>query len=168
MPTTLPLELFAMILGHLDVHALIRCRKVCKLLRNLIDHSPSFQYKIELAVAGMDDGLPSDLGPVERLRILNAHQTAWKKSSWKEYRVPIASASCVCCSGNVLAMGQYTKNSPDYHFTFTQLPSVTRGIGEKTWSIVIKSIHSECSFEIDPSQDLIVLVEELYVIVSSN
>jgi hypothetical protein len=167
MSATLPLELFSMIVGHLDVHTLIRCREVCKLLRNLIDHSPFFQYKIELAVAGMDDGLPSDLGPAERLHILNAHRTAWKKLSWKEYHVPIASNSWVC-SGSVLAMGHYTENFLHYHFTLTQLPSVIRGIEEKTWNIVIKGIYSECSFEIDPSQDLIVLVEELYVIVSSS
>jgi hypothetical protein len=41
-------------------------------MRNLIDTSVIIQYKIGLAVAGMEDGPSSNVCPADRLKILRA------------------------------------------------------------------------------------------------
>jgi hypothetical protein len=86
---SIPIELIVIIFEYLDITTLLtRCRQVCFIsvlkfdsnelyktlssqichaLRDIIDSSASIQYRIELAVAGMDDGPPSSLGPAQRL-----------------------------------------------------------------------------------------------------
>lgn len=125
------------------------------MLRTLIDTTANLKYTIELDVLGQEDG-PGQANPAERLEQLIQHQKAWDSLSWtKDYTVPMLRGGAWELFGNVLA-----QNDKLGCITFRQLPSQHRGIEETVWKIGPGLVDFQIrDFGIDPSQDLLVLVE---------
>jgi hypothetical protein len=112
-------------------------------------------------MANMDDGPPSSISKADRLKLLRAHQMAWKNLTWTKKSVvsynPIADDILWKCLGGVLGSA-YNRS-----LRFIQVPSVFRGIKEKEWTIEDIGFRVE-DFTMDPSQDLLVALEvETYV-----
>jgi len=110
-------------------------------------------------MANMDDGPPSSVSKADRLKLLRAHQTAWKNLTWTKKSVvsynPIA--SLWKCLGGVLG------SAYDRSLRFIQVPSVFRGIEEKEWAVEDIGFRVG-NFTMDPSQDLLVVLDtETYV-----
>ncbi|EMD42146.1 hypothetical protein CERSUDRAFT_147732 [Gelatoporia subvermispora B] len=152
----LPDELLVQVLEELDFRTLARCRQVCKLLLTIINGAAALQYKIELGVAGMENG-PSraPFGTADRLARLKKHQQAWDAlQSHEPIRwISMEERGVWELYGNVLAQAKDPTT-----LCFQQLPSIIRGIDSKEWTLenfdfVIRD------FGMDPAQDLLVLVQ---------
>ncbi len=115
------------------------------------------KYKIELAAAGMEDGLHSTLPASERLTVLRARQSAWKRISWLSQEDSPASSDSMLWElyGGVFARDQ---NRSTLHFW--QLPSQIRRIDERKWTLDDVGVRIY-DFSMDPAQDLLVIVEEV-------
>ncbi|PCH37773.1 hypothetical protein WOLCODRAFT_161036 [Wolfiporia cocos MD-104 SS10] len=150
----LPSDVIAQILSHLDTRTLLRCRSVSRQFRMMVDETAEQQYKIELTVAGMEDGPISMLGSSDRLKLLREHQKAWETLDYKRQDVvPMLAGEVWELYGGVLAQAQGGRT-----LCFCQLPSVLRGIEEKRWTLkdlgfVIRD------FGMDLSQDLLVAIQ---------
>ncbi|CDO69322.1 hypothetical protein BN946_scf184746.g3 [Trametes cinnabarina] len=82
-------ELLVLILLDLEPRDILSCTKVCHALADVVERTPAVQYKLQLGLAGMIDGLAA-LTPVgQRLEQLRAYQ-----SSWSENAVPIVTVNC--------------------------------------------------------------------------
>ncbi|PCH34839.1 hypothetical protein WOLCODRAFT_145533 [Wolfiporia cocos MD-104 SS10] len=155
----LPTEVLLEILEYLDLLDLLHTKAVCVRLRNVIKGSLELQYKIELAADGLVDGLPSRLTTAERYRLLLDRRRRWRTLDWIEKAyVPIPGP----CQAYELVAGVFAKSMNDRmsqgsrHLNATWLPS-RRGD-------VRQIIHEDLGvatrdFAIDPSQDLIALVD---------
>ena len=173
----LPTELLILILLDLDYLHVLRCRQasdlfvdaplsspltpsashpqVCKTFRELVDHDVRFQYKIELAAAGMEDGPPSALAPADRLAALRTRQAAWDTLSWSELSEhPMGIGSVWELYGGVLAQSESRRT-----LTFRQLPSKIRGIEQREWTIRDVGFDVR-DFGMDPAQDLLIAIEQ--------
>jgi len=117
----------------------------------------SLKYKIELALAGMEDGPPSHQTPREHREMLRAHQDAWNSLSWTaEDSIPIIHGRCWELSGGILAQADGPIDGPS-SITFRQLPSALRVIESREWRLNFDFAIRD--FAIDSSFDLLVLVE---------
>jgi len=103
----------------------------------------------------MDDGPPSNLGPLERLQILKEHQRAWEELVCKDVQFVRIHEKWVC-RGGVLA--HISMRSPRCVITARQLPSVLRVIEERVWTLDV-GLFWISTFGIDPSQDLFLAIE---------
>ncbi|RPD61706.1 hypothetical protein L226DRAFT_485162 [Lentinus tigrinus ALCF2SS1-7] len=149
-----PVELLVSIIVCLDVRDILRCREVCVFFKTLIDEDVHTQYKIELALAGMEDGPPSALTPSDRLAILRERQEAWKSLTWKartEY--DMRRGGVWELYGGVLAQAD-----GDRTLVCAQLPSVIRGIEEKVWTVEDVGVKIR-DFGMDPAQDLLIIIQ---------
>jgi hypothetical protein len=123
------------------------------LLHRWIDDTASLRYKIELAVAGMDNGPPSNLTVSKRLNFLREYQTAWKTLSWNRYQHIPEIETAWQCVGGILA---FLSPFPSQSVIVNQLPSVIRGIEERNWTLDFPVAIDD--FALDPAQDLLVVV----------
>ncbi|KAG7099024.1 hypothetical protein E1B28_000907 [Marasmius oreades] len=151
----LPVELCCQIFTHLDCFTLARCRQVCKKTNAVIAESSALQYTLELAITGNEDGKLSDLPVAEKLSALRKHQRAWDRLKWnRELRHAMAGGGLWELFGNVLAQQDLMGG-----LIFRQLPSQYRRIEDKEWRVKPDPQLKVRDFGIDPSQDLLVLVE---------
>ncbi|KAH7913000.1 hypothetical protein BJ138DRAFT_1178386 [Hygrophoropsis aurantiaca] len=128
--------------------------QICRLFHTVIEGDASLQYTIELSVAGLDDGPNSPQGPADRLDLLRKQQSGWNNLDWTDFKiVPRPGGGLWELCGGVLA--QSTNSGT---LVFRQLPSHYRGITERQWEVDISDIPVR-DFTMDPSQDLLVLVE---------
>jgi hypothetical protein len=179
---SLPAEIVVKILKYLDAHDLLQCQmvgyriyleyrgteqrycfpinfgKVCKGLKGWIDRSSALQYSIRLAMCAYKDGPPATGGAFStsaaRLEALQEHLTRWKYMDWAEQRIEIPEADEPCSAalvGGVYAVSEGTT------ITCFELPSRIRQIPLRTWTHV--NTFNARSLTIDPSQDLLVLME---------
>lgn len=138
----------------MTVHAIF-CVQVCRLFGSIIQDNAVLQYKIELVVAGMDDGPPSTLGPAERLQMLKRHQEAWRTLGFSdETTIPMLRGEVWELYGGVLAQARGPQA-----LSFRQLPSVLRGVQEKEWSLEDLGFEIR-DFGMDPSQELLVVIQK--------
>ncbi|RDX52589.1 hypothetical protein OH76DRAFT_1377417 [Lentinus brumalis] len=153
----IPTELLSSILTCLDFRDVLRCRAVCARLKSVVDENVRMKYKIELAAAGMEDGLHSTLPASERLAALRERQSAWKRISWLSQEDSPASTDSMLWElyGGVFARDQ---NRCTLHFW--QLPSKIRRIDERKWTLDDVGVRIY-DFSMDPAQDLLVIVEEI-------
>jgi hypothetical protein len=114
----------------------------------------AIQYKIELAVAGMEDGPPSKVGLADRLKILKEHQSSWHNLTWKSDHLITEFRYQWDCLGGVLAN---VPDEPRRSLVIRQLPSVIRGIERTDWRVDMNFRVLEFTF--DPSQDLLAVIE---------
>ncbi|KAF7985318.1 hypothetical protein HWV62_6503 [Athelia sp. TMB] len=143
----LPYELVLKILDMLDFRALVICSQA---------DSSALRYTIELGVSGTEDGPSGGLKPGDRLQRLLDYQKAWSDLKWTgDKTIPMGPGAGVWeLAGGVLGQAIGRRSS----LRFTQLPSNYRGIQEKCWVVDTKSFDLR-DFTMDPSQDLLVLVE---------
>jgi len=130
----------------------------------VVEGTVELKYKIELFAANMDDGPPSSVSKADCLKLLRAHQTAWKNLTWTKKSVVSYNSFAReirgmpwKCLGGVLGSA-YNRS-----LRFIQVPSVFRGIEEKEWTVEDIGFRVG-NFTMDPSQDLLVALEvETYV-----
>ncbi|TCD69894.1 Amino-acid acetyltransferase, mitochondrial [Steccherinum ochraceum] len=149
----LPTELILQSLNALDFPSVLRCRQLNSAFKDLIDNDAALQYKIELAVDGMEDGPPSALLPAERLQLLRKHRAAWKAMRHTStHNIPMSGGGVWELYGGVLAQGINPRG-----LAFTQLPSRLRGIPEKNWTLEDVGFKIR-DFGMNPGEDLLVLI----------
>lgn len=127
---------------------------MCTRFKTLIDGDVRAQYKLELAIAGMEDGPPSTCTTAKRLSVLRARQNAWKQF------VPTAGENVQMhmsevweFSGNILTRSEGMRT-----LHFKQIPSAIRGIEGVEW--VIPDVGCNITeIGVDPAQDLLTVVE---------
>ncbi|THH31534.1 hypothetical protein EUX98_g2634 [Antrodiella citrinella] len=153
--TLLPPELISLILDNLPYTDLLRCERVSKQLRKIIRESGSFQYKIELAVNGLDD-VPSNLLTTAAKRdILHQHTRAtqiWPEELVTKQTIPLLEGPLWELCGGVLAQSDGRRD-----LDFWQLPSNIRAIPAREWGVDVD--FDIADFTLDPSQSLLVAVE---------
>ncbi|PBK77398.1 hypothetical protein ARMSODRAFT_949316 [Armillaria solidipes] len=148
-----PTELFLVIFSFLDARGLIACRQACQFFLALIDETVALVYTIELARHGHVDHAAAPPS-TDRLSQLREHNDAWNKldGAWSD-TIPMHPGRLWELFGNVLA-----QHSGSGSLIFTQLPSSTRFIERKEWSVPLSGLHIR-DFGMDPSQNLLVLIE---------
>ncbi|EIW84388.1 hypothetical protein CONPUDRAFT_100433, partial [Coniophora puteana RWD-64-598 SS2] len=162
--SAIPEELLVHIFLDLDIASLVTCKRVCKQFADIILRSALVQYHIELAANCMQDG--PDAGPstdpATRLAAIRKHRRAWNTLAWRAPEVVPSSLDGTTWElvGGVVCAGSLTA------VAFTQLPSPLRGIERKEWSVALAPLKVR-DFTVDPSQDLLVVVddqEQMYVL----
>lgn len=123
-------------------------------MRDLIDRTPSLQYKIELLLAGMVDGPSSSLGKGEKLELLRRHQHAHHTLSAdvlsKTRDVPEQREYVYSTNGLLI---EYVEPSL---VAISSPPSIMRGIPGMSWEF-----RADFELEnviVDIAQDLLVAV----------
>ncbi|KAH9943581.1 hypothetical protein B0H21DRAFT_779706 [Amylocystis lapponica] len=157
--TGLPVEIVITILKWLDCREILLCSSVCKTLRETVKESLELQYQIELAADGMVDGPPGLMTTADRLELLLDRRRRWRMLDWtRRVMVPIPGA----CQAYELVGGVFAKSMSvahligSRHLIATWLPSRTK----EARSIIRDELGvATRDFAIDPSQDLIALVD---------
>ncbi|KAI0059039.1 hypothetical protein BV25DRAFT_1164035 [Artomyces pyxidatus] len=153
----LPTEINVNFLRRLDFRSLLACREVSRLLRTIVDGTAALQYIIALGASGLRVGslVGPDTGSPECMAILDKYNTAWRNLEWTEHKILTETRDMETkwhLSGGVWA--QLDESETAIHFY--QLPSHLRGIKERQW--VLQFDVKVETFNMDPSQDLLVLV----------
>ena len=129
--------------------------QVCTRFKTLINRDVRAQYKLELAIAGMEDGVASPLTTTERLSALRLRQNAWITFTWTaKENVPAYVGDVWDLRGNVLAQseGQRTLH-------LRKIPSSIRGIESHGWTLFDVGCNIT-DIAVDPVQDLLLVIEE--------
>ncbi|CAL1702844.1 unnamed protein product [Somion occarium] len=157
----IPLELLIEILKCLDYRTVLNCSQVCKEFHQIIKDSLELQYKIELEADGMIDG-PRTVGSwstSERLQLLLDRRARWRTLDWTRIvTLPLVGF----CHAYELVGGVFAKtmgvgdNVGARHLTVASLP--TR-YDDGDMRILEDLGVTSRDFAIDPSQDLITLVD---------
>ncbi|THH17094.1 hypothetical protein EW146_g3649 [Bondarzewia mesenterica] len=159
--SALPTEVLLRIFHQLDICSLIQCQGVCHVWHALIRDAADLQYKIELVASGLPERLiPSSIALPDRPHFLRQHQRAWRNlehadrlslpgRGWQEtWR-----NKSIFRDGIVAQLDGVTKS-----LHVVQLPSQLLHVERKEW--VFPMPDDICGFDIDPFQDLLVLVTE--------
>jgi hypothetical protein len=102
----------------------------------------------------MTDGPPSALATSERLELLRRYEASWKNIEWSEHNTIVSPDGHLWeFYGNVWA---HSRGSDAIEFV--QLPSRIRGIPMRQWTL--RFDFSVRDFSMDPSQDLLVTIED--------
>lgn len=126
-------------------------------MRDIVDENPACQYTLDLFTHGLEDSCVSTLELSERRDALQKYVGGWNSLKWsKELEIPHSKGKLWELYGGVL-----TQTNEQQDFVFTRLPAVARGIEEKKWTID-KRDYEVRDYGMDPSQDLLVLVEKPY------
>jgi hypothetical protein len=124
--------------------------KVCSYFKHAIENSTTLRYLIKLDMFGYTDG--PGRADSARLNQLEKHIDAWNKLDWVEslIDIPIWPYSL-----DTLREGIYaTSNTTEV--LCIQLPSLSRGIPLRTWTLGFEfPVHE---VEIDPSNNLLVIL----------
>lgn len=176
--TDFPESLVIQVFTHLDLQALVSCKRVCSFIIqvnskqwrlrliqvcrffNEITQSATLQYKLELAACGQEDGPNRTLGAADRLQKLLLSSNAWRDIDSSIKNAYVSSVNLHpgrpwALRGGVLAV----VGASGRDIQFRQLPSRYRELEER------ESVVSDVGFvitqlHIDPVQDLLILIEE--------
>ncbi|KAA1474771.1 hypothetical protein DENSPDRAFT_841399 [Dentipellis sp. KUC8613] len=152
----LPSETVLNILREVDVQTLIFSKRVCRLWNRLITNDVHLQYNIEFAFSGLLEHPPQSLPKAKQLDILRNHASAWRNLKWDHWmslRVPRLEAFDTTVVGDVLVRKEGSI------MWLTRIPSRRLGTAVEHWSIQLDVPID--TYSIDPTQDLLVLVERL-------
>lgn len=120
----------------------------------MIDYTASLQLIIELHTAAQTANSDCRITPSDQLAAIKKYELAWKDLKWeKEQCIPMLDGNLWELYGGVLAQADATEA-----ITFYRLPSVSRSIEDHKWSVGAFGFPLR-DFGMDPSQDLLVLVE---------
>ncbi|KDQ56121.1 hypothetical protein JAAARDRAFT_208325 [Jaapia argillacea MUCL 33604] len=152
-----PIELLTAVLSGIDFRSLLVCRQLSHRFRAIIDATPSLQYTIELAIAGMVDNPKRSMPIEERRRRLMVYQENWANTSWKREEIlPGLEKDLWELNGDVM----FVMGHPDT-LSLHQLPGISCGLQGSVWTI--EGVGPEVlDFKIDASQDLLVGLEILH------
>jgi hypothetical protein len=124
-------------------------------LKGLVDQTPTLQCTINLAIAGQESCSANIESPAALLDALKRHQNAWDELKWsRQSRLPMRSGGLWELYGGVLA-----QSDEEGGIYFFRLPSDLRSIEEKQWSLGPSLSCPVRDFGMDPSQDLLLLIE---------
>ncbi|KAF8169643.1 hypothetical protein BJ912DRAFT_888360 [Pholiota molesta] len=157
----LPQELHIQILSNLDAVSLIRCAMTCTSIYNTLKGSSLLEYTIQLHMDGLEDGGTS-LSHTERIESLMLRRRAWLALETKGPRTVQTQPD-----GDVfeLAGGAFaTASSEPDHFEIIWLPTASdatqRTIQRPLSRRPLDENLLEGQFTMDPTQDLMVFVED--------
>ncbi|KAF8526809.1 hypothetical protein JB92DRAFT_2870066 [Gautieria morchelliformis] len=152
---TLPNDVLIRVFKELDACDIRRCSLTCRVFHKTIRDSMLLQYRLELGVAGLEEGgTDCRLSIAERLARLRTLERGWANLYYRRYfTATLPHNPTWKLRGGVLARG-FT-NMPSV-LSFIQLPSAVRGTSVHTWHSDMKV--NMIQFSIDPAQDLVVLV----------
>lgn len=152
---SIPAEILGIILDELDARDLYTCMLVCKVLAAHIWNTTSLMYKMELAVAHVENGPPNNLCSADRLASLRELQRSWREPHFPRiWTVPCDSVFWSASCG-VLALTSVWGSLQLY-----QVPSQLLGVPEKQWHIENSDTEMlVVMFEFDLTQDLVVFVQ---------
>lgn len=130
--------------------------KVCRLFLELVEQSIQLQYKLELALAGMEDEPSCNLSFATKLEKLRALQESWRDLKLSPGpSIPFTEHGLWSFSG-----GLYAAVNPAGDLNFVQIPCRIRGTEERRWTIDGTDIGIPVTYmRIDQAQDLLVLLE---------
>jgi hypothetical protein len=135
--------------------------QVNSFFKSLIDESTTFQYRIALLASGMVDGPPGNLATSERLELLRRYEAAWTNVEWSEhYTIPYPQGGACEFYGNVWGHSQGRSrghSGGSDAIDFVRFPSRLRGISLRQWTL--RFDFEVQDFSMDPSQDLLVMIE---------
>ena len=127
--------------------------QVCSYLNNIITNDSELLYFIELTKNGLMDSGPTALSYAERLHSLIDRRRAWKNLHWKNIATVDVHGPCTAYE---LVGGVFAKTSGRDMF-FSWLPNA-RSPGH---TVHIRDVGMQLrDFAIDPTQDLVVLLED--------
>ncbi|KZT19104.1 hypothetical protein NEOLEDRAFT_1078539, partial [Neolentinus lepideus HHB14362 ss-1] len=151
---SLATELIVYVLENLDLNSLVACQRVCSDLKKIIDESVTLQYRIELAVAGMENGPPSSIDVAERLRRLQNYTKAWREMTFSPLEKEIE------LSGHLWELygGVLVTSVGDTTLVFNKLPGHARGIRSQEWKIENVGFPIR-DFKMDLSQYLLAMLD---------
>ncbi|KAI0044573.1 hypothetical protein FA95DRAFT_247444 [Auriscalpium vulgare] len=151
----LPVELQLLVIGSLNHLDILNCSLVCKHLHDLILSTAELQYRIELAYDGLIDGLTCDLPIAMRLQRLLDRRNAWRTLSAHSHSTVSVPGECRAYE---LVGGVFAKVLETNGFNAAWLPST--GAHEFVpLHITLLDIPVK-DFALDPTQDLIMLLEQ--------
>ncbi|EIW78320.1 hypothetical protein CONPUDRAFT_75036 [Coniophora puteana RWD-64-598 SS2] len=155
--STLPLELLCLILTFLECKELLRIRRVCKLLKDIVDSTERLQYLVDMAFFQTMPAKSLDQNPsmYSRRQRLRDRERAWKTLKYrKKMKLPLPDTGAIYeFIGGIY--GNATKTNAIH---FLELPTLDTPEGEiKVWT------HSTLDwtlvdFTFSPDQDLLVVV----------
>lgn len=128
-------------------------------IRDLIDASPTIQYRIELFAASIiDDSRESPFVVADRRALLERYHTRWDRlqgDKWRRVVLPAHTKRVL--EGDVLGCVTETRGGKlDVHFI--QLPSLSREVRLKRW--IIRGLPKcDVALKINPGADLLVVPE---------
>ena len=131
--------------------------KLCRSIQRLIDNDPNLLYKIDLILAGMEDGLSSRLSIGPKRELLKRHQFAHNTLSPEDLSIeeePELAKDPWLLSDGVLS--HFVSRSL---IKLKSLPSIMRGIPEQTWELRLPVGFSVRALVVDLAQDLAVVLE---------
>ncbi|KAF8485673.1 hypothetical protein JB92DRAFT_3025212 [Gautieria morchelliformis] len=150
---TLPDDVLIRVFKELDAYDIHRCSLTCRVFHETIRDSLFFRYRLELTVAGLEDGSTEcRLSIAERLALLKTIEQGWANLYFRQkYTISSLPGSLMWkLCGGVLARGYATELS------FLQPPSAVQGTDGHAWQSDMEVNIQQ--FAIDPAQDLAVLV----------
>ncbi|TFK35933.1 hypothetical protein BDQ12DRAFT_687415 [Crucibulum laeve] len=151
--TSLPEELLSQILALFDYRSLLKWTSVCRLFYLIIRGSAEHRLVVELAKEGMlEANLDQGLTPSDRLKLLYARRQAWASLKLKKKSTVIVNGPC---NAYELVAGVFAKSSGRNLFV-ARLPN-SNDDGETFQHDLEVRIRD---FAIDPTQDLLVLMED--------
>ncbi|KAI0324984.1 hypothetical protein GY45DRAFT_1330966 [Cubamyces sp. BRFM 1775] len=130
-------EVLLLIFLELDIPNILSCRQVCKRLNDLYGLS-EIQYKCELAFSAMVDGTATGTPVADRLRSLREYQAAWRSgplSLHPTFSRELSEDSEGTCPQWLSFSGPFSASRAGSKVTLIQLPSSTRRIQEKSWTL---------------------------------
>ncbi|KAF8510527.1 hypothetical protein JB92DRAFT_2939190 [Gautieria morchelliformis] len=153
---TLSNDVLIRVFNELDARDIRRCSLTCRFFHETIRDSMLLQYRLELAVAGLEDGgTECRLSIHERLAGLKTIEQGWAKLCFRQkITVTLPRSPKWKLRGGVLAQDLAPEKASV--MSFIQLPSAVRGTPVHTWQSDMEVNMRK--FAIDPAQDLVVLV----------
>ena len=128
-------------------------------IRNLIDASPTIQYRLELLAASLeDDPRKAPLVVADRRALLQRYHSRWDKlQGVKRETIVLPTHTKRVLEGDVLGcIVESGGEGLDIHFI--QLPSISRGVRLKQW-VVLGLPKCDAALKINPKADLLVVPE---------
>lgn len=130
--------------------------QVCRYFRQLLAKSSVIDYRLQLGVAGYEDGphIPGEARRTvpQRLELFERHLKSWKTLDWVESRVSLPDGWLYELSGGVYGSGGGRTLS------FAQLPSRLRSLEARVWTYQDIGVEVK-DFIHDPARDILVILE---------
>ena len=127
-------------------------------IRNLIDASPTIQYRLELLAASLEDD-PWKAPPVvaDRRVLLQQYHSRWDRLQGDKREIIVLPAHTKrVLEGDIL--GCIVESGGDQDVHFIQLPSVSREVRLKQW-VILGLPRCNAALKINPEANLLVVPE---------
>ncbi|KAG1750126.1 hypothetical protein EDB19DRAFT_1629386, partial [Suillus lakei] len=151
----LPPELLCHVLVFLDAYDLVRVRKICKVLKEIVDNSEILQYTIDLSYFQMIPvgSSETDVPPATRRKRLRLHDDAWQRV---EYKLKFTLPSSML--GQIYAFGGGIYGSAEENcIRFARLPAASDSCDLYQWSHPV-DITTLVDVTFCAAQDLLIVV----------